>query len=106
MSTPGTKSWCWTLVGRRIGRSIERCRVCVGRVVATCGTFAKVSVGWAHRWMAWWSACIDASLFLYSMAGASRKAHMSVVTQWTMRSIGVMYGRVRWWFLNSTVSDT
>ena len=40
------------------------------------------------------------------MTGASRKAHVSVVTPWTMRYVGVIYGRVRWWCLNSTVSET
>ena len=39
MTTLGIKSWGWTLVGRRIGSSIERHRVCVGVGVATCGTF-------------------------------------------------------------------
>ena len=40
------------------------------------------------------------------MVGASRKAHMSVVTLWKMRSIDVMSVRVRWWCLNFTVSET
>ena len=61
MTTLGSKSWGWSLVGRRIGCIIERClvRVVVGGV--TCGTFATGSVRLAHRWMAWWNACIDAS---------------------------------------------
>ena len=40
------------------------------------------------------------------MAAASCKAHMSVVTLWTMWYVGVMSGRVMWWCLNSTVSET
>ena len=40
------------------------------------------------------------------MVGASCKAHVSVVTPWTMRFIGVTSGRVRRWCLNSTVSET
>ena len=40
------------------------------------------------------------------MEGASCKAHVSVVTPWTMRYAVVMYGRVRWWCLNSTVSES
>ena len=61
MTTLVIKSWGWTLAGRRIRRRIGCCRVCVGGGVATCGNFAKGSVGWAHIWMAWWSACITAS---------------------------------------------
>ena len=52
MTTLGSKSRVWSLVGQRIGRSIERCLVRVGGVVVTCGTFTTVSVGLAHRWMA------------------------------------------------------
>ena len=39
------------------------------------------------------------------MSGESRKAHVSVVTTWTMRYVVVMSDRVRWWCLNSTVSE-
>ena len=106
MTILGRKSWGWTLVGHRIGCSIERHRVYVGGGVAISGTFAKGSAGWDHLWMAWWSACNSASLLLHAMVGASCKVHMSVVTPWTMRSIGIMSDRVRWWCLNSTVSET
>ena len=61
MTTLGSKSWGWSLVGRRIGRSIERCLVRVGGGVVTCGTFATGSVGLAHRRMDWWSDCIAIS---------------------------------------------
>ena len=61
MTTLGSKYWCWTVVRRRIGRSIERRRVCVGGGVVTCGTFVKGIVGWAHRWMAWWRVYITVS---------------------------------------------
>ena len=58
MTTLGSKSWGWSLVGWRIGRSIERCLVRVGGEVVT---FDTGSVGLAHQWMAWWSAFIAAS---------------------------------------------
>ena len=106
MTTLGIKYWGWTVAGWRIGCSIESRRVCVGVVVVTCGTFAKGFVGCAHCWMGWWSACIDASLLLHAITGESRKAHVSVVTPWKMRSISVMSVRLRWWCLNSTVFDT
>ena len=106
MTTLGIKSWGWSLVGRRIGRSIECCLVRVGGGVVTCGTFATGSVGLAHRWMAWWSACIDASWLLHAIVGDSCKAHVSVVMPWKMRSIGVTSGSVRLWCLNSNVSET
>ena len=61
MITLGSKSWGWSLLGRRIGRSIDRFRVCVGGLVVTCGFFATGSVGLSHCLMAWWSACIAAS---------------------------------------------
>ena len=61
MTTLGSKSWVWSLLVRRIGRSVERCRVRVGGGVVTCGFFSMGSIDLAHCWMAWWSACIAAS---------------------------------------------
>ena len=92
MTTLGSKYWGWSLVGQRIGRSIERCHVRVGGGVVT---FATGCVGLDHRCMAWWSSCIAASLLLYAMVGASCKAHVSVVTTWTIRSVGATFGSVR-----------
>ena len=40
------------------------------------------------------------------MVEASCKVYVSVVTPWTMRSIGVMVGSVRLWCLNSIMSET
>ena len=53
ITTLGSKSWGWSLLGQSIGRSIERCRVRVGGGVVTCGFFATGSVSLDHRWMAW-----------------------------------------------------
>ena len=61
MTTLGSKAWGWTVVRRRIGRSTERFRVCVGEGVVTCSNFVKGAVGWAHQSMAWCRACIAAS---------------------------------------------
>ena len=52
MTTLGSKSWGWYLIGWHIGRSIECCLVRIGGGVVTCGTFATGSVGLDHRWMA------------------------------------------------------
>ena len=49
MTTLGSKSWGLSLLGRRIGRSIERCCVRVGGGVVTCGFFATFSVGLDHH---------------------------------------------------------
>ena len=106
MNTLGSKSCGWSSLGRRIGRSIERCRVRVGGGVGTCGFVFTGSVSLDHQWMAWWSACIAASLLSHAMVRALCKLHVSVVTPWKMQSIGVTSGCVRLWCLNSTVSET
>ena len=43
---------------RRIGRSIEHCRVRVCGSVVRCGFFCVVIVVFVHRWMAWWGDSI------------------------------------------------
>ena len=61
MATLGGASGSRYSWGRRIGRSVEICRVRVCGIVVRCGFFCAGSVVLAHIWMAWWSAFIARS---------------------------------------------
>ena len=95
MATLEGTSWGWSSWGRRIWRIIERCLVLIGVRVVRCGFVRSGNVSLAHRWMDWWSVSIAESRLLHAMVVALCKAHVRVVTSWTMRYIGVTVGWVR-----------
>ena len=95
MTTLGGTSGGWSLWGRRIGRSTERCHVLLCGRVVRCGVVRVGNVSLTHRGMAWWSAFITESLLSYAMVWASCKAHVRVVMPWKIWSIGVNVGWVQ-----------